>query len=213
MKQNKELNNYKAWILDFDGTLYRQLPLRICMIIMIIKYYIVRPHKISEIFLIRDYRRLREKLFAAHTGDFYKQQLSILAEKYKIPIQNIENLIHLWLVEKPLPFIKMWQRRKFLLLIQHYQKQGVKMFIYSDNPVNEKISALDFKPDYMFFSDDDIIKCMKPNPKGLKNILKEFNLKSSEVLYIGDRDDRDKICAEQANVDYLDVRNFERSYC
>ena len=52
------------------------------------------------------------------------------------------------------------------------------------------------------------VSCMKPDVCGLKKILSLQNLKPAEVLYIGDRDDRDGICARQAGVDYLDVKNF-----
>ena len=59
-----------------------------------------------------------------------------------------------------------------------------------------------------FSADDDLIRCMKPDAHGLKKILSLENLKPAEVLYIGDRDDRDGICARLAGVDYLDVKNF-----
>ena len=84
------------------------------------------------------------------------------------------------------------------------------MIVYSDYPVNEKISAIDFTPEHTFYSNDELIKCMKPNPIGLKNILKSLNLKPDEVLYIGDRDDRDGLCAEAVGVEYLNVKNFSK---
>ncbi|MBR1396107.1 MAG: HAD family hydrolase [Selenomonadaceae bacterium] len=208
-----KLSQYKTWILDFDGTLYHQLPLRICMAMMLIIYYIIRPFRINEVFIIRDYRRLREQLFATNSKDFHQQQLQFLSNKYKMPVDEIKQLIHLWLIEKPLPLIKMWQRKKLLSTIKNYQAQGVQMFVYSDNPVDEKIAALDFLPNKTFCSDDDIIHCMKPDSTGLKNILKSYNLNPREVLYIGDRDDRDKLCAEDAGVDYCDVSDFEQNFC
>lgn len=204
----KNLSNYKAWILDFDGTLYYQLPLRICMALMILAYYIVHPWRISEIMLIQNYRQIREELFAANEKNFHRQQLTRIATKYELPVSAVEKLLHFWLFEKPLRLIKIFQRKNLIKSIIQHQKQGVQMIVYSDYPVNEKIAAVDFTPDHTFYSDDELIKCMKPNPSGLKNILKSLNLKADEVLYIGDRDDRDGLCAEAAGVEYLNIKDF-----
>ena len=208
MSNKKILSDYKAWILDFDGTLYYQLPLRICMALMILAYYIIRPWRISEIMLIQNYRQLREELFAADERDFNRQQLTRIATKYKLSVSEVEKLLHFWFFEKPLPIIKIFQRKNLIKSIVQHQKQGVQMIVYSDYPVNEKIAAVDFTPEHTFYSDDDLIKCMKPDPAGLRNILKSLNLKADEVLFIGDRDDRDGLCAEAVGVDYLNIRDF-----
>lgn len=39
-------------------------------------------------------------------------------------------------------------------------------------------------------------------------IIKKLKLKVNKVLYVGDRSDRDGICAERAGIDYLDVKEF-----
>ncbi len=210
IQNKKNISEYKAWILDFDGTLYYQLPLRICMTFMILIYYLLSPFRLREIFLIKDYRQLREKLFAADEKNFQIKQLEKISEKYKMPVIEIENLLHFWFFEKPLKLIKIFQRKKLIESIIQNQKQGIKMIVYSDYAVDEKITAVDFKPNYTFYSDHELIKCMKPNPIGLKNILKKLNLKADEVLFIGDRDDRDGLCAEGAGVDYLNVKNFKK---
>ena len=112
------------------------------------------------------------------------------------------------MIEKPQIFIKIFQRRKLIAAIKSAKLRGVTIVIYSDNPVAEKIKALYFVPDYAFWSDDDLIKCMKPNPKGLRNIIELLKLNREEILYIGDRDDRDGACAKSAGVDYCDVKEF-----
>ena len=208
--RRKFLSEYKAWILDFDGTLYYQLPLRICMATKLLAYYALHPRKISELILIQNYRQLREKLFAADKENFYILQLEKISEKYKISVSEIEKLLEFWFFEKPLPLIKKFQRKNLIESIILHQRQGVKMIVYSDYPVDKKISAVDFNPDYTFYSNDDLIKCMKPDSRGLKNILAALNLNPDEVLFIGDRDDRDGLCAKNAGVDYLNVKNFPK---
>ena len=210
MSQKKFLSEYKAWILDFDGTLYYQLPMRICMAFILSAYYLIRPRRISELILIQDYRQLREKRFAADKKNFYILQLEKISEKYKMPVSEIEKLLEFWFFEKPLHLIKKFQRKNLIESIIQHQQLGVKMIVYSDYPVNKKISAVDFKPDYTFYSNDEIIKCMKPDSSGLKNILESLKIKADEVIFIGDRDDRDGLCAKNAGVDYLNVKNFPR---
>lgn len=204
----RELSSYKAWILDFDGTLFNNLPVRIFMAAWLLIYYLPRPLRLKELFILMDYRRLREKLFAAEFENCHELQIKNLSERYKVSTQEILNIVNLWTIEKPRFLIKTFQRKKLIAAIKSAQLRGVKIVIYSDNPVAEKIKALDFVPDYAFWSDDALIKCMKPNPKGLKNILKFLRLRPDEVLYIGDRDDRDGDCAKNVGVDYCDVKKF-----
>ena len=204
----KTLSRYKAWILDFDGTLFNNLPVRIFMAIWLLIYYLPRPLRWKELFILREYRRLREKLFAADSENCHELQLKNLSERYNISTQEIWNIINSWTIEKPKFLIKKFQREKLITAIKNFQAEGKIIVIYSDNPVAEKIKALDFVPNFYFWSDDDLIKCMKPNPQGLNNIIKFLKLNRAEILYIGDRDDRDGACAKNANVDYCDVKEF-----
>lgn len=204
----KNFLSYKAWIFDFDGTLFNNLPVRIFMAIWLIIYYLPRPLKWKELLILRDYRRLHEKLFAAEFKNCHELQLKNLSESYKVSTQEIWNIINSWTIEKPKFLIKKFQRQKLIAAVKSAQLRGVKIVIYSDNPVAEKVKALDFVPDYAFWSDDDLIKCMKPNPQGLNNIIKLLKLNREEILYVGDRDDRDGDCAKNSGVDYCDVKKF-----
>ena len=201
------MKNYKTWILDFDGTLYRQLPVQICMAIWLAGYYFFRPTRIKEIFILREWRRLREARFCAEKKNFRELQLEELVRHYEMPKDAVEKILQSWLIERPMKILHFFTRKKILNAAKFYQSRGVKMIVYSDNPVAEKLSAINFFPDKSFYADE--LNCMKPAAQGLRNILTEFGLNPAEVLYIGDRDDRDGICAKAACVDYLDVKKFE----
>jgi hypothetical protein len=56
----KVISDYKAFILDMDGTLYYQIPVRICMAVELFFYYICHLNKISDLFLIYAYRKNSE---------------------------------------------------------------------------------------------------------------------------------------------------------
>lgn len=208
----KKIFDYKAWVLDFDGTLFYQLPMRVFMAAWLVLYYFPRPHRWKEIFLLLEYRRLREKLFAADSTNSHQLQLENLSARYNMSTEKILSVMQDWMIDKPKFFIKTFQRKKLIAAVQSAKLRGVKIVIYSDNPVAEKIKALDFVPDFAFWSDDDLIKCMKPNPKGLRNIIRLLKLNREEILYIGDRDDRDGACAKSAGVDYCDVKKFVKIF-
>ena len=204
------MKRYKAWILDFDGTLTRQTPVRIFMALWLAGYYLIHPRRLNEIFILRDWRRLREELFATEAEDYRERQLAELSRRYDMPKSSVEKILRTWLIERPLKILRFCVRKKLLDAARTQQRLGVKIIVYSDNPVKEKLRAINFFPDESFSADDEKIRCMKPDSRGLKKILAQFNLKPDEVLYIGDRDDRDGICARRAGVHYLDVNNFEK---
>lgn len=198
---------YKAIITDFDGTLYYQAPVRVLMALWLVIYYLVHPLRLRELLVIKNYRRLQEQRFMSGSRNFYHLQLREAALKAHANI-NPEEIIKLWMINRPLKFIKLFGRRKLIEKLKSCQKAGAKIIIYSDNPVKEKICAINFTPDYAFWSCDEIIHCMKPDSQGLINIIHFLGLNKSEVLYIGDRYDKDGLCAQGAGIDYLDVKNF-----
>ena len=117
-------------------------------------------------------------------------------------------LITSWMIHKPLKLIKIFRRRKFLYALKKFQKAGKIIAVYSDYPVREKLCALDFRPDYSYWSNDGIINCMKPKPDGLMRIIHILGISKNRILYIGDREDKDGECAKNAGIDYLDVNDF-----
>lgn len=204
---------YETLIFDLDGTLYYQLPLRIYMIFMIFLHFIVGSLKLREIFVLKTYRKLREKLFAAEHENFGIMQISEAAKLCGVDYENAEKIINLWLIEKPLNAIKIFRRKKLLEAIKIFQSSGKIIIVYSDYPVQEKLNALKILPDYSFWSSDKLIKCMKPNSTGLINIINNLKLNRKYILYVGDRYDRDGICAKNSGVDYMGVREFEKKFC
>ena len=201
------MKTYKAWVLDFDGTITQSWLVRIFMAVWLTFYYFLRPWRLKEIFILRDWRRLREERFCATEENFYELQLAELSRRYQMPANHVEEILRAWLIVRPKKILRFCVRKKVLSNVKANQLHGVKMIIYSDNPVREKLSVIDFQPDANFSADE--LHCMKPDAHGLKKILATLEIVPDDVLYIGDRDDRDGLCAKAAGVDYLDVKNFE----
>ena len=198
---------YKAWVFDFDGTLTRSWLVRILMALWLMSYYLLRPWRLKEIFILRDWRRLREERFCATEENFYELQLAELSRRYQMPANHVEKILRAWLIERPKKVLRLCVRKNFLAAVKANQLRDVKMIVYSDNPVREKLRAINFSPDASFSADE--LRCMKPDAHGLIKVLTTLGLAPDDVLYIGDRDDRDGLCAKAAGVNYLDVKKFE----
>lgn len=210
MQKDLNLDRYKVWILDFDGTLYYQLPVRVIMGCWLLVYYLFHPSKIKYLFLLLEFRRLRESLAGTDfTNDVtYARKINELCVKYNVTKDDVEKIITIWTEERPCFPIKMFQRKRLLQTMRDHQKSGTLMVVYSDNPIQKKIKALSFKPDFCFDSNHEVIKCLKPNPQGLNNIVQYLGKRKENIIYIGDRDDRDGICAKTIGIKYFDVNEL-----
>ena len=197
------LNDYKVWIFDLDGTLYRQLPLRLEMAAKLLVYYGSHPWRLKELFLIREYRQAREKFFLPDEENFER-----LRSKYGLEPSKV---IRDWLIERALTAVKRWRREKILAAIEKHRREGGMVIVYSDYPVEEKLKAMGLTVDRGYWSGDPLIDCLKPDPRGLNNVIERLKLDRGEILYVGDRDDRDGECARRAGVAYLDVHAFEEN--
>lgn len=208
-----DLNKYKVWILDFDGTLYYQFPVRVVMGCWLVLYYLLHPFRIKELLLILEYRKIRNNLPGIEFQDDYPSDyfIKILCKKYHKEPNDVINIVKSWTETKPCNFIYKFQRNRLIKTIKEYQSKGVLMVVYSDNPLQKKIKAVSFIPDYCFDSDHPFIRCMKPNAKGLNNIIKFFGKrgnKPEDILFIGDRDDLDGICAKNAGIKFCNANYF-----
>ena len=206
----KNLSKYSALIFDLDGTLYYQKPVRLLMFLRLILYYTLRPYRIKELLVLKKYRQLRETRFGTDSPDFEEKQVLEVSKRFLILPEDVRSLLKTWLINKALFAVKIFKKRKLLRHIEEFQKLGVIVVIYSDYPVKEKLQAINFRPDYFFYSNDNLIRCMKPDPGGLLRIIDFLKLNKEFVLYVGDRDERDGLCAQLAGVDYLDVKEFEK---
>jgi len=185
---------YNALIVDLDGTLYFQNPVRLRMAISLLFFCITHPIKWQEIFLVRDYRSLYSN------GIKHLERCSLLAQKYHLHTNQVENIINEWMVQRPIPFVRKFRDKRLISLLENCRAQGIKLFVYSDYPVAEKLEALGFTPDAAYSADE--VGCLKPSPDGLLHILKENEVKASDCLFIGDKFEKDGKCAENVGMDY-----------
>ena len=194
---------YKTIILDMDGTLYLQPLVRICIALSLALHYALHPTHLKELFALQSYRRMRESGTYADSKDFAKRQFQALSEKYDLPISQIESIIHHWMQERPIKYIRRFRDKQLITITERLRKNGTVVVLYSDYPVVQKAAAVGIAADYLFCAEDEAIACLKPDPKGLLRMLETTATAPQDALFVGDRYAKDGLCAKAAGVDYV----------
>lgn len=194
-----------AWIVDLDGTLYYQRPLRLAMGLWMGGYYLAHIWRIREPFVVMAYRKGRET-----EADYdVRRQYADVAGKFHMKEEQVERLIFEWMIKRPMRILANYADRELIGLLRQYQKQGGSVIVYSDYPTKEKLSALQLDC-RSYCATDEGIGCLKPSNRGLEFILGKERLDRRKVLFIGDRDSKDGECARRSHVDYLILSKSRR---
>ena len=191
---------YRAVIFDMDGTLYRQRPLRLIMATALLRHCL-SPGGPRDCRILAEYRKNRET--AAFSPDWETEQYSSVARRLRLPEDLVRRTVETWILRAPLTYLFACRDRRLQRLIPTLRGRGISVFIYSDYPAEEKLKALRLSADGCYCAEDPDIRRLKPDPAGLRTILKKNGLSAGECLMVGDRPDRDGRAAESAGMDYL----------
>ncbi len=180
----RRLSDYQAIIVDMDGTLYYQKPVRLAMI----KEMLFHFWRLPDFIIVQKYRKMYEKGFSER-------------ERFDHLPVRAPQVIREWMIERPLKYIKKYKDSILINILHVLRQNKVIVYIYSDYPTDEKIAFLDIHVDNTYCSDD--LSCMKPNASGMHNILMIQGISGNNVLVIGDRQDKDGLFAENLGADKL----------
>ena len=209
---NMDLKKYKLMIFDIDGTLYDQKQLRKKMILDILLYYFLRPHKLHELKILKIFREERERKKGYISEDLENDQYLWVAEKTKFSIDLIRNVINKWIFVRPLKHLLNCRYGGVESLFLYLKKRNIKIGIYSDYPTKEKMDTLKLERDMEISSTDKEINALKPDPKGLQYVLKGLEINVKESLFIGDRESTDGMCAKNTGMDYMIIDKKGKIY-
>lgn len=210
MQMSKKLSEYKAVIFDIDGTLYFQPPLRRRMAFKLGSYYLLHPWKIKDLFVIKEFRKIREEWNSIIRvtkqdieQDIEDSQYDYVASRMNTTKENVKRLVYYWMYDFPLPYLNKCKDRELIRLIEKLNEDGITTAVYSDYPVEKKLEAMNIRVNHHFSALDSDMMCLKPDPKGMKVVLEKLNFMPNEVLMVGDRYSKDGKSAISGKVDYV----------
>lgn len=178
------------------------------MFFALIKHYLLRPGKLSDLKILYHFRKEREKRHGYCGTNLENEQYEWCAAKVNLPVDQIKQVVSKWIFEFPNSYLLNSRFKGVAPLVSLLKESGIKIAVYSDYVAIDKLKHLEIETDMAVASTDAEINCMKPSPKGLLHIMKIFNVQPGECLFIGDRDELDGHCAAHAAMPYLNVKMY-----
>lgn len=197
--------DFAAWLLDLDGTLYRQRPVRLMMACELV----FRGRR--DVRLLREFRREHERLHLEElldTANPFEVQLQRAANRCGIDPTLAAETINRWMIERPGKWLQRFRRKTLIDQISQYRLQGGRTAVVSDYPARKKLAAMgiDSLFDVVIASGEpDGPNRLKPNPAGLLMAAEKLQIAPSDCLVIGDRWDVDGAAAQNAGMRFLHV--------
>lgn len=193
-----------AVLFDLDGTLYAQSPVRVRMAIELLALPFESPLlALRRWRALQAYRRAQEHLrHQSGRSNLAQDQLAAAASAAGLPVDEVERLVHQWMLTKPLKYLRRHRAPGIEQLLDALAKAGVRAGILSDYPAEAKLDALGlagrFSP--VLCSADADIAALKPDPHGFLHACTLWRLDPKDVLMVGDRADADAAGAEAAGM-------------
>jgi HAD superfamily hydrolase (TIGR01549 family) len=196
-------HEHDAWLVDLDGTLYAQAPVRLAMAgeLSLFGWNAFR--------VLRRFRHEQEALRALELeGDPFTLQLERTAVALGEPRDAVEALVRAWMIERPGKWLSLFRRRALLEEIRAFRARGGRTALVSDYPARKKLAALGATPLF-----DTIVASgepegplrLKPHPSGVLQAAAALGIEPGRCLVIGDRADADGAAARSAGMAFRKV--------
>jgi FMN phosphatase YigB (HAD superfamily) len=197
--------DFSAWLIDLDGTLYRQTPVRLMMAIELMLWG--RP-QIATLRVFRQEHELLRNLTSHDDRDPFALQIKRTADRLDKPPSDVVDIVDRWMCDRPGRWLRLFARRRFLRVIAKYRSLGGRTAIVSDYPARRKLAALGVTALF-----DAVVACGEPGgPNGLKPTGNGFFLAANQIgigpeqcLVIGDRVDADGEAAHRAGMAFCHI--------
>lgn len=199
-----------AIVLDVDGTLYRQAPVRRGMLWRLLRAHALRPLAgLRTMRALQAYRVAQEELRAlagaggAPSGDgMAAEQLRRAAARAGVEPRDLAPLVERWMERAPLDLVASAARPGLHAFLDAAAGRGIRLGVLSDYPARPKLAALGVEPCFgsVLCAQDAAIGAFKPDPRGLRAVLAALDVPPERALFVGDRAEVDAAVAARAGV-------------
>jgi HAD superfamily hydrolase (TIGR01549 family) len=193
---------YTAWLLDFDGTLYRPLPVKLWMGLELLLFGAVHVRTLRG--FRHEHERIRREQ-EQEVADPFQLQLQRAAAKLGLAEDRVARIVQQWMFERPQKWIRRHARADLVQEVEQFRAQGGKLAVVSDYPVSAKLKAIQppLTPDVIVASGErGGPGRLKPYPDGYLKAAKQLEVAPENCLVIGDRKDADGLAAERAGMGF-----------
>jgi FMN phosphatase YigB (HAD superfamily) len=199
---------YAAWLVDLDGTLYRQTPVKFAMAAELMLF------GWGAIPILRSFRQAHEVLrggeqtLALAQSPFQRQLEHTAGVLGKSP-DEVESTVREWMFERPLKWLPRVKNRALLEAILAYRNRGGKTALVSDYPASRKLAALGATGHFELVvsnGEPGGPSKLKPDPEGFVSAARQLGVEVESCLVIGDRDDADGAAARAAGMGFHLIR-------
>ncbi len=195
-------------VFDVDGTLYHADRLRLLMAAWLAADA-VRRGSLSVPRRLAAFRRMREALGEAtaracmqeppgRVPAFRRLQYQLAAQRSGCSAAEMEALVENWMEQRPLGLLRACRRRGVAELFTDLHRLGKRVAVLSDYPAQAKLEALGLEADPVLWAGDAGVGRLKPDPRGLRQLMSRTGVPASRTVMIGDRDERDGQAARLA---------------
>jgi putative hydrolase of the HAD superfamily len=191
-----------AYLVDFDGTLYRSTPVKLAMAVELACF------GWGSARLLRRFRHAHEELRAtpADAQDSpFDQQIRHTAKALGTSPDHVRKVVDNWMFERPRKWIKRSLRHALIEELRTAQANGAKLAVVSDYPASFKLSALAGQLTF-----DTVVSNgepggpanLKPDPEGYLLAAARLGIAPERCLVVGDRADADGEAARRAGMPF-----------
>lgn len=186
-------------VFDVDGTLYDARRLRGAMARRL-ALDAWRTRSLGTLGVLRVFRQVREELAEMARADFLRAQYALTAQRTGTDEARVAALVRQWMEQRPLALLHDCRWPRLERLFEALRAAGKQVAVWSDYPAHDKLAALGLRADPVVYAGDAGIGRLKPDPRGLRAILRATGVPPQRALMIGDRFDRDAAAAQRAGV-------------
>ena len=204
------LARVRGILLDVDGTLYDQRPVRLAMLRRLLRFAAGSPVAGTRVLrALRAYRHAQERLRLAPPADaavvdVAAAQLADAAARSGVPEAEVRAAVARWMDAEPLDLLARHARPGLAAFVRVAAERGVPGGVVSDYPAAAKLRALGIADlvRCVVCAQDGDVGCFKPHPRGLLAGARHLGVAPPDVLYVGDREGVDGAAARAAGMPY-----------